>query len=330
MRAILMDAFGGADALRVGDTPTPEPQDGEVLVRVDYAGINPADWKTREGMLERYIEYSFPFILGFDFAGEVAALGAGVTGLKVGDPVFGTSMQGMGRNGSYAQYVVALPSMLVPAPKGLSLAALGGVPTAAITAYGGMVDAGELKAGQKVLINGGAGGVGTFAIQIARALGAEVAVTCGPDNLDYVRDLGASLAINYRKGDVHGSVAEWAPDGVDLILDAVGQDSLLPGGISLVRSGGRYVEIETLISEADALVVKGAAQQNVTLVSNMIAIMRAHEHLQAVADLLASGAIQVPEPEVIAMADIGAAHERIRQGHVRGKIVIAIDHEGSN
>lgn len=324
MRAILLDAFGGSDVLRIGTIERPEPGPGEVLVRVMFAGINPADWKTREGMLSRYITYHFPFILGFDLAGEIAAVGPGAEGFAVGDRVFGTSMQGMGRNGSYAEFTTAYPAMLARVPDNIDLAAAAAVPTAGITAYGGLVDAGGLKAGQKVLVNGGAGGVGTYAIQIARALGADVATTCGPANLDYVRGLGAELAIDYRSEDVHAAVANWAPGGVDLVLDAVGLDSLLPKGIELVKPGGRFIEIETLISEADEVLKAAAAERGVHLGSNMVAITRAPEHLAGLAKLIADGKVDAIMPEVVPMTGVGAAHDRIKQGHVRGKIVIRI------
>ncbi len=180
-------------------------------------------------------------MLGFDLAGVVAAVGPGVTRWQVGDQVFGMSNQRNGADGTYAEYCLASSELPAPLPEGWSCADAAGLPVAGSTGYGGMVDAGELQAGQTVLINGGAGGV---AIQIARALGARVAVTCSPKNFDYVTELGAELAIDYRGGDVVSPLRAWAPSGVNQVLDAVGLDTLLPHPEELVAPGGSYVEIE--------------------------------------------------------------------------------------
>lgn len=332
MKAMIIEAFGGADVLHWGELPMPEANAGEVLVRVDHASVNPADWKTREGMLSKYIDYGFPFVLGFDLAGTVEAVGPGVTALQPGDRVFGTSLQGQGENGSYAEYCRANAAMLARVPDTVTLAEAAGLPTAGTTAYGGLVDVGALKAGQAVLINGGAGGVGSIGIQIARALGARVATTCSAGNGDYVMGLGADLAIDYRAGDVVAAVREWAPDGVDLVLDAVGLGSLLEQATALVKPGGSYVEIETLISEASDAQRQGAAAKDVRIVSNMIAIQRLHEHLAGLARLVGEGQVKPPRTEIVPLGDVAEAHRRVEAGHVRGKIVLAVRavDEGAN
>lgn len=328
MRAMVIDGFGGADMLHWDELPMPEPGPGEVLVRVVCAGVNPADWKTREGKLSAYIDYHFPFVLGFDLAGLVEAVGAGVEAFQPGDRVFGMSRQGQGQGGSYAEYCIADAAFIAPLPPGWSFAQAAALPVAGTTAYGGLVDAGELREGQLVLINGGAGGVGSIGIQVAKALGARVAVTCGADNQSYVRGLGAELAIDYRGGDVAGNIRKWAPDGVDLVLDAVGLDTLLPAALDIVAPRGRYVEIETLMSRAGDELVAEAAKRDIRILSNMIAVARLPEHLKGLAALCASRGVKPPAIEALPLGDAAEAHRRIEAQHVRGKIILDVaDHD---
>lgn len=333
MRAMVIDGFGGADRLHWAELPRPEPgpdpSSSDVLVRVVSAGVNPADWKTREGKLSAFIDYHFPFVLGFDLAGIVEAVGAGVDAVKPGDRVFGMSRQGQGSDGAYAEFCIADAAMLAPLPAGWHFADAAALPVAGTTAYGGLVDAGGLKAGQTVLINGGAGGVGSIGIQIARALGARVAVTCSAANADYVLALGAERAIDYREGDVADAVRTWAPGGVDLVLDAVGLDTLLPRATDIVAPGGRYVEIETLMSRASEEQVSAAAAAGIQVLSNMVAIARIAEHLRGLTALCDNGGVEPVPTRLMALGDAAEAHRAIESGHVRGKIILEVaDHAG--
>lgn len=329
MRAMVIHGFGGPEQLVWGELAMPVPAAGEVLVRVLCAGVNPADWKTRVGKLSAFIDYHFPFVLGFDFAGIVEAVGEGVDAFGPGDRVFGMSKQGQGRDGSYAEYCIADAVFLAPLPDGWSFAQAAALPVAGTTAYGGLADVGALKAGQSVLINGGAGGVGSIGIQIARALGARVAATCGPDNIAYVREVGADHAIDYRSGDVAEGVRKWAPGGVDLVLDAVGLDSLLPSAVDIVAPGGRYVEIATLVSQASDDEVAHAAANGVTILSNMNAVMRLPQHLKELAALCDAGAVKPPPIEILPLGEAAEAHRRIEGQHVRGKIILEVtSHDG--
>jgi NADPH:quinone reductase-like Zn-dependent oxidoreductase len=328
MRAIVIDGFGGPDALRLADIPKPSPGPGEVLVRVAYAGVNPADWKTRRGMLSGYFVYRFPFVLGFDLAGFVEAVGPDVAGVDLGDRVFGMSQQGLGVNGAYAEYVTARPAMLAAASDRIGLAEAAGLPTAGTTAFGGLIDVGGLTAGQTVLVNGGAGGVGSLAVQIARARGASVAATCSAGNAEYVQNLGADVTIDYRNGAVAARLRSWAPDGVDLVLDAVGGGSLIAQAADVVKTGGRYVEIETLQSRASEEQVAAAAASGVQIVSNMVAIARLPEHLAGLSQLVAAGEVKPPATQIMPLAETAAAHVMVEAGHVRGKIVLAVTEAG--
>lgn len=320
MFAMVIDGFGGAERLRPADLPIPAPGPGQVRVRVAAAGVNPADWKTREGFLSKYITYAFPFVLGFDLAGVVDAPGEGVEHPAPGTRVFGTSMQGQGHNGSYAEYALADAAMLQPIPDGIGFAQAAILPTAGTTALGGLVDVGGLTPGQSVLIHGGAGGVGSIAIPIAKALGARVLATCSARNTDHVLGLGADLAIDYRSGDVVAACGA----GVDLVLDAVGQGSLLPRATAIVRPGGTYVEIETLLSAANADEIARAAAAGVRVVSNMIAIDRLPDQLRRLAALVAHGAVIPPLTKTMPLREAAGAHRRIEAGHQRGKIALIV------
>ena len=323
MRALVIDSYGGPEALHWAELPKPEAGPGEALVRVHYAGVNPADWKAREGMLSKFFDYRFPFVLGFDLAGVVEAVGPGVV-LKPGDRVFGASRQGQGQNGSYAEYTTAYAAMLAHVPRGITLAEAAAMPTAGMTAYGGLVDVGKLGSGQTILINGGTGGVGSIAVQIAKACGARVAVTCGATNADYAKGLGADLVIDYRASDIAATVRRWAADGVDLVLDAVGLDTVLPRATALVKRGGTFVEIATLISAASQTQVSEAAEQGVSIVSNMVAVARLPEHLSGLARLMSEGKVRMPVLEVMPLGEAAGAHKRLAEGHTRGKLVLEV------
>lgn len=331
MRAMVIDGLGGADLFRMADLPVPQPGPGNVLVRIACASVNPADWKTREGMLDRYISYHFPFVLGFDLAGTIAAVGEGVSGFGVGDRVFGTSLVGQGVDGSYAEYAVTSPFLLQPLPPELSFAEGAALPTAGSTAYGAIVDSGGLTAGQSVLINGGAGGVGSLGIQIARALGSRVAATCSPGNAAFVQELGADIAIDYRAGHdaVAAAVRAWEPDGVHLVIDAVGRGSLVDIAPKLVRRGGLYIEIETLFPEASAETRRAAEQAGISIRSNMAEKSRLSDHLAGLATMVADGRVRIPPLSIMPLGAVGEAHRLVEAGHVRGKIVLEVaDPEG--
>lgn len=325
MRAMVIDEFGGPETLHLAELPLPEPGPGEIRVKVAYCSVNPADWKTREGMLSKYIVYNFPFILGFDLAGIVDAVGKDVSRFAPGDRVFGISRQGDGISGSYAEFTICAEAMLAPLPNGLSFEEAATLPVAGMTALGALVDVGEITAGQTVLINGGAGGVGSIAIQIAKAAGARVLTTCSPHNAAYVHGLGADAAIDYRNNDVVAEVNAICPGGVDLVVDAVGLNTLLPRATELVRCGGAFVEIETLISEASEAEIARAADAGIRITSNMVASARMPDQLARIGQMAAQGKIKAPVTATLPLEGVAEAQRRIKEGHVRGKIAIAVN-----
>ncbi len=323
MRAMVIDRFGGPEVFRMGEIPTPVPGRDEIVIRVAFAGINPADWKCREGWLSQFFDYKFPFVVGFDAAGIVSAVGEDVTGYKVGDKVTTHSNQGIGENGSYAEYVKSVTDRCAHVATGLSFEIAAAIPTAAVTSWEACFDTGGLKAGQTVLINGGAGGMGSFAIQFAKHAGVKVAVTCSAKNIEYVKGLGADLAIDYRSEDVEKAVLAWAPDGVDLVIDTVGQGTLL-NAINMTKRGGKITPIGTLIVDEPMVDAAEAAKHGVQFIPTMSNRTRAGDQLRLIVDLYNKGELKPPHIEVLELSQAGEAHTRVKDGHVRGKIVLHV------
>lgn len=324
MHAIIIEETGGPEVLKYAEIDTPVPQPGELLIQVAYAGVNPADWKNRQGFLAQYRPYTFPYIIGFDAAGVVAALGAGVTGFAVGDRVFTPTNHGQGGQGSYAEYVLANADRTALIPQGLGFAEAAALPVAALTAWQGLFDRGGLQAGQTAMIHGGSGGLGGFAVQFARWAGARVAATCSTANVDYLQSLGVERVIDYRREDIASAVEAWAPGGLDYLMDAVGV-STLPNGLDLVRSGGTFVSIPTLTDDGDipAAAAAGAARGVHRVFSTMDDI-GCSATLQKIGELLVSGDIVLPPLREFALRDAAEAHRVIQQGHNRGKMVLKV------
>ncbi|HLG87116.1 MAG TPA: NADP-dependent oxidoreductase [Alphaproteobacteria bacterium] len=323
MRAMVIERFGGPDVLHPADVPTPEPGPGEVLIRVAYAGVNPADWKCREGWLSQFFDYKFPFIVGFDAAGIVAKVGQGVDTYKVGDRVVTSSNQGLGEWGTYAEFVKSSIDRVAPLADSVDFKTAASIPTAAVTSWEAMFDTGHLKAGQKVLIHGGAGGMGSFAIQFGKHIAADVAATCGPANLDYVRDLGADRPINYRSENVLHAVRAWAPGGVDLIIDTVGQGTL-PDGMEMTKHGGAICPIGTLIKDEPQFDQTEAQRRGVRIIPTMSNRQRAGAQLRTIVALFGEGRFRAPAIEVLPLEKAGDAHRRVQDGHVRGKLLLKV------
>jgi NADPH:quinone reductase len=326
MYAMIMEQTGGPEVLRYAPMPTPVAGQGQLLIKVAYAGVNPADWKNRQGLLAAYRPYYFPYIIGFDASGTVAALGAGVSGFAIGDRVFTPTNHGQGEQGSYAQYTLASADRVAHVPDGLGLDQAAAIPVAALTAWQGLFDQGELKAGQTALIHGGAGGLGSFAVQFARWAGARVAATCSTANVEYLRALAVERVIDYRREDIAEAVGEWAPGGVDYLMDAVGA-STLPNALDLVRPGGTLVSIPTLVDDGDMAAAAMAAQaKGVRREFSVMNDAGCAPTLQRIATLLVDGDITLPPLKEFPLQDAAAAHRLIETGHNRGKLVLKVSH----
>ncbi|WP_242653415.1 NADP-dependent oxidoreductase [Sphingomonas jatrophae] len=323
MRAMVIDGFGGPEVLHEGEIERPSALPGQVVVKVAYAGVNPADWKAREGWLARYFDYRFPFVVGFDAAGTIAEVGEGVDDLRVGDRVVTASNQGRGERGSYAEYVASDRERVVRLPPQIGFAEAASMPTAGMTAWEAVVEQGEVRPGARVVVHGGSGGTGSFAIQIARMMGARVAATCGPASLDYVRALGAELAVDYRRGRVAEELRAWAPEGVDLVVDTVGQGTFLEA-VDLVRPGGVIAPIGTLIADEPAHGGPEAATRGVHVRPTVSTFANQPRQLAALVEAMVAGRIRAPEISEMALTEAAEAQRRVADGHVRGKIVLRV------
>lgn len=323
MRAMVIDRFGGPEVLREAELPRPDPGPGELLVRVSCAGVNPADWKTREGWLSQFFQYRFPFVLGFDLSGVVVKAGEGADAALIGRRVVAYSRQGHGEWGSYAEYAVVWADAVVPLPDHVGAAEAAALPTAGITAWEALFETGQLQHGQRVLVHGGAGAVGSIAIQLAREAGAAVAATCSAANIDYVRELGAALAIDYRVGTLEDDVKAWAPEGVDLVIDAVGQGSL-PQVVMLTRRDGVIAPIATLIADEASHDPQRAAERGVRIVPTMSNLQRSPAQLRELAARLASGVLKAPPLTILPLSQVAEAHRRVQAGGQRGKFILQV------
>src|SRR5262249_54323688 len=235
MKAVVMHAYGGPEVLKLEDVARPETKDDEILIRVVAASINPVDVAIREGYLAELIGNKFPLIPGMDAAGVVERTGSKITKFKTGDPIF--AFFTLAGEGGYAEFVAAKEDEVAAKPKTVSYSQAAAIGAAGSTAWEALVDTAKLSAGQTVLIHGGSGGVGHFAIQIAKALGAKVLATASSANQDFLKQMGADTVIDYTK-----TKFEDVAKDVDVVLDAVGQDTL-ERSYGVVKKGGIIVSI---------------------------------------------------------------------------------------
>lgn len=316
MRAMVTPEFGGADLFEERDVERPGPGPGEVLVRVIAAGTNPIDAKFRANGAAMGLEA--PVILGADVSGIVEAVGPGVTDLSAGDEVYySPEVFGPGSNGSYAEYVVVRADIVARKPASLSHEEAAAVPLAGGTAYEALVRRLKVRVGETVLIHGGAGGVGHFAVQVARAAGARILATAGPDNQEFLKKLGADVAINYRQDDVAGIVLDdTGGAGADAVFDTAGGDTVVES-IAYTRPHGRIATI--LGGEGD---FTPFYMKNQTL--HGVLLGRERARLDEMTLLIERGQMRPVVDEVLPLNQVGKAHERLDSGHGRGKVVLRV------
>lgn len=313
MKAIYYSEYGSADVLRYGEQPTPEPQADELLVRVHASSINPVDWKIRQGDLKLVSGFRFPQIPGRDVAGVVARVGAQVTGFRPGDRVFGM-VETLG--GANAEYAVLPAKVAAALPEELSFEQAAAVPLAGLTALQALRDKGALAVGERVLINGASGGVGTLAVQLARLLGAgHVTAVCSGRNATLVRGLGPDEVIDYHQHDFTQD-----PGRYDLIFDAVARSSYLKSKAAL-RPGGRYVT--TVIDAKDALLGLPLSVFSDKKLSMVLAKDRGADTRQ-LAQWLATGQLRPVVDSTFPLAETAQAQRLSEQGRAAGKIVLTV------
>lgn len=328
MKASAIHEYGGAERFELIQLPVPDVKAGEVLIRVAFAGINPADWKYREGMLAQHVQIPFPGVLGNDVSGVVVEVGEGVSQFSPGDRVFAFTNISKGGLGAYAEHTAVDEDRIALVPAEVSLKSAAVIPTAGLTGWQNLLreDRGHLQAGQKVLINGGSGGLGSYAIQFAKWAGAEVAATCGPDNLDYVQSLGADLVIDYRNKNISDELAKWAPQGVDIILDTVGAKSL-PDALNMIKKGGKLVSVPTMDANMDGDVasdIAEAARLGISKIFDFCTLESCGNDFSRIVSLLAEGKITDPTIETFSIDAVRDAHKKQEAGHVQGKLVLEV------
>ena len=324
MKAIVLDRFGPPDTLRMVDTEKPEIGSGDVLLKVHAAAVNPYDWHMLRGdprvaRLMGGVGLTKPKarIAGVDVAGRVHDVGADVHGLRPGDEVFGFA------RGAFAEFAAADAALVVPKPAALSFEQVAALPMAAVTALHAIRDRGHVQPGQRVLVNGAAGGVGTFAVQIAAALGAEVTGVCSARNADMVRSLGATHVVDYASDDFTDGTIRF-----DLILDNVGNRSIrdlrratTPTGIVIVNGGGSPGHIIGAVgSILRAAIVNLFVRQQIT----MVPTTRSRDDLLAVTELVDTGTLRPVIDRTYPLADAAAGLRHVEAGHARGKVVITV------
>ena len=315
MQAIRVHQYGGPDQLKLEQVPRPEPQAGEVLIRVHAAGVLPAEWKKREGFFHGIFPVSFPYILGSAVAGVVEEVGPGVTTFQQGQAVFGRST-----NGTYAEYTTTAVEPPALTPQTFSLLALkpetlgfdeaATLSGGATTAWAALFEDGALQAGQRVLIHGAAGGVGLYAVQFARWKGAQVIGTASTANVEFVRSLGAETVIDYTMTPFEQVVRD-----VDLVLDTIGGETL-QRSMDVVKCGG------TLVSLLEQPSQEKAQERGIRALNN--AVLPTSKLLRTIAQLIGAGQVRAVVGKTFALHEARQAHELSQNGHGRGRIVLHI------
>lgn len=311
MRIVTQDRFGGPNVLHTAEADRPEPLPTEVRVRVHAAGINPVDLKTRGGEGMAGVLGDPPFVLGWDVAGTVDAVGFGVTVLREGDRVLG--MPWFPRQaGAYAEYVTAPARQFALLPDGIEFDAGASVPLAALTAWQTVVDTARVAAGQRVLVHGGAGGVGRFAVQFAAMHGASVAVTASAADAEAVRALGAATVVDYRTQRFDDELSD-----LDVVVDLIGTEDYGLRSVSVLRPGGLYIGVPDGVGDA---VAAAAAKRDVR--TSDFLVEPDGPALTTIAGLIADGKVRLDPVTTYPLADAARAHADLESRAVSGKVVL--------
>lgn len=310
MKAIVIDQYGGKEQLKETEFEKPVPGEKQVIVKLHATSINPIDWKLREGYLKEMLPFDFPIILGWDAAGIVDEVGEKVTDFKAGDRVF--ARPETTNRGTYAEYTAVDQHLLARIPDNISFEEAACVPLAGLTAWQCLFDFGNIKKGEKVLIHAGAGGVGTFAVQLAKEAGAYVATTAGTHNVEFLKSLGADEVIDYKKQDFEKVLKDY-----DFVLDSMGGE-IQKKSFTVLKEGGRLASI---VSNPDQEI---ASQKNIK--SGNVWLDPNGEQLAKMADLLEQKKLKVVIGHRFPLSEEGIkeAHALSESHHAKGKIVIEI------
>lgn len=310
-KAANYEEFGGPEVVKVSEIDLPELGEGEVLIKVKAAGVNPVDAVIREGHYKNMMPHKLPVIPGWDLAGIIEDRGHAARRFEIGDEVYAYARRPEVKWGTFAEYIVIPETYLASRPKNFSWEESAAIPLAGLTAYQSLYIAGNLQEDQKVLILGASGGVGSFAIQLAKNRGAEVIGVASEKNHQYMKSLGADHTIDYENGDIGAAAKEIAPEGVDLIFDCTSGDTLRQSTKAL-KSSGKLVSILSQGEEVD----EGIDFQFVFVEPNS-------KQLAHYRELVEEGKIKVQVSKVYPLEETADALEQIQTLHTTGKIVIA-------
>ncbi len=315
MKTIAINEFGGRDKLQFMDLPVPEIKPGEILVRVKAAGVNPVDWKIREGYIKDLFPYQFPIILGWDAAGIVEQAGEEVTCFTEGDEIFAYCRKPLVHGGAYSEYIVLEEEHASIKPKNTSFEEAASIPLAALTAYHSLFDAAKLQPGETVLIHAAAGGVRGFGVQLAKDRGATVWGTASGHSSEYVQDLGGDRVVDYPQVDFREAVRSEYPDGVDVVFDCVGGE-VLQKSTDIVKKGGRLISI----------VDDPAGLDRADIHSDFVFVAPNSSQLAELAQMVEQGRLRTHLSQVFpfGLEEAQKAHELSESGRTRGKMVLVL------
>jgi NADPH:quinone reductase-like Zn-dependent oxidoreductase len=310
MKAIVIEKYGSKEELIEKEVPKPVPKEGEVQIEMHAASVNPIDWKLRAGYLQEMLPFSFPIILGWDAAGVVSEIGPGVSTVSVGDRVF--VRPETTAEGTYAEYIVTHEHLLAKIPDNISFEEAAAVPLAGLTAYQCLVDFAQLRAGDKVLIHAGSGGVGSLGIQIAKSLGYFVATTGSSKNEEFLESLGADIVIKYDQQDFQQELKDY-----DLVVDTMGGE-IQAKSFQVLKKGGTLVSIVQPPDE------KKAEEMGINAKFHLL--IPNGKQLSELADLMAAGKLKPVVGSIFELSEQGLrdAHALSETHHAKGKIVIRI------
>ena len=315
MKSIAINEFGGRDTLQLMDLPVPEIKPGEILVKVKAAGVNPVDWKIREGYIKDLFPYQFPIILGWDTAGIVEQAGEEVTRFTEGDEIFAYCRKPLVHGGAYSEHIVLEEEHAAIKPKNTSFEEAASIPLAALTAYQSLFDAAKLQSGETVLIHAAAGGVGGFGVQLAKDRGATVWGTASGHSSEYVQDLGGDRVVDYSQVDFRETVRSEYPDGVDVVFDCVGGE-VLQKSTDIVKKGGRLISI----------VDDPAGLDRADIHSDFVFVAPNSSQLAELAQMVEQGRLRTHLSQVFpfGLEEARRAHELSESGRTRGKMVMVL------
>lgn len=314
MKAMGIRRYGGPEVIERLELDLPAPGPREVSVRIHAAGVNPVDWKIREGLLKDRLPNVFPIILGWDAAGVVEAIGAEVDFAQVGDEVFAYCRKETIQAGSYAERILLEERHFAPKPKNLTFEEAAAVPLAGLTAYQSLFEATRLQAGETILIHAGAGGVGSFAIQLAKNAGARVITTASARHHDYLRGLGADEILDYTQESFVSATRRIIPEGIDAVFDTVGGQTQLDSA-EVLKPGGRLTSLLAL--DEDYFRQRG-------LQPHYVFVRPENAQLRKLGELVEAGKLRVKLEKVFPLEEAAEAHRLIEAKHSQGKIVLKV------